>query len=155
MISWYRAGQKSKQLNMDANPSDCSPHQQQQPEPDSSWNRKATPSRLPKPVLQQTAQPACRTRQHGDSQVRNKQSDSIRMKLSKIVLLAFQDYYRFLWTSVICFPFYNKTLIDQQFKMDRMYKCISKNVLGCDSTRLLFALSDFNTILILNRDHVL
>lgn len=49
---------------------------------------------------------------------------SIRMKLSKIVLLAFQDYYRFLWTSVICFPFYNKTLIDQQFKMDRMYKCI-------------------------------
>ncbi len=48
-------------------------------------------------------------------------------------------------------PFYNKTLIDQQFKMDRMYKCISKNLLGCDSTRLLFALSDFNTILMLNR----
>lgn len=36
VISWYRAGQKSKQLTMDADPSDCSPHQQQQPEPASS-----------------------------------------------------------------------------------------------------------------------
>lgn len=70
LLWWYRASQKPEQFTMDADPSDGSPHQQQQPEPDSPWNRKAAPSRLPEPVLQQTAQPASWTWQHGDSQVR-------------------------------------------------------------------------------------
>lgn len=82
---WYRTGQKPEQFTMDTDPSDCSPHQQQQPEPDSSRNRKAATSRLPEPVLQQTAQPASRTRQHGDSQVCLKSLH--RCGLSKIILL--------------------------------------------------------------------
>lgn len=67
-----RAGEKPEQFAMDTHPPDRSAHQQQQPQPTPSWNRQAPSPGLPESVLQQTTQPASRTRQHGVSQVKTK-----------------------------------------------------------------------------------